>query len=71
MSAAAIMAAISMAARYAALAIQIEQDAAPFIALIEKWAAGSAVPTIADFDAMHEMAKPLFAKLNDVSRDVA
>lgn len=70
MNATAIMAAISMAARYAALALQIEQDAAPFIALIEKWATGAAAPTVADFDAMHAMAQPLFAKLNDTSRDV-
>ncbi len=70
MSAAAILAAISLAARYAALAIQIGTDAAPFIAMIEKWANPTSPPTAADFANLATMAAPFFAKLNDTSKDV-
>lgn len=70
MNAAAILAAISLAARYAALAIQIGTDAAPFIALIEKWANPTTPPVQADFDGLAALAAPFFAKLNDTSKDV-
>lgn len=66
----AILAAISLAARFAALALQIGTDAAPFIALIEKWATAPADVTRADFDQLYALAGPFFAKLNDHTKDV-
>lgn len=66
----AILAAISLASRFAAIAIQIGTDAAPFIALIEKWSAAPEGVTQADFDQLYALARPFFAKLNDHSKDV-
>lgn len=70
MNLAAVLAAISLASRFAAIALQIGMDAKPFIALIEKWATTPEAVTQADFDGLYAMSKPFFDRLNDTSKDV-
>lgn len=65
----AVLAAISLASRFAAIAIQIGTDAVPFIALIEKWSASPETVTQADFDQLYALSAPFFVKLNDTSKD--
>lgn len=64
-----ILAGISVAARFASLALQIGISAKPFLDFIEKAANTPNSVTRADFDSLYAMSKPFFDKLNDTSRD--
>lgn len=67
-----VLAAISLASRIVALAVQVGTDVPVVLGLINKiraWAEGTAQPTQADFDELAAMEQPYLDMLNNTTND--
>lgn len=65
----AILNAITIAAKFAELALQVGGNALPFILKIKAWSAPGANVTQADVDELNAMGQPYIDALNDTSGD--